>query len=1090
MKTRFTLILLALTALAVSCTKEIADETTSSGEKVTIRVSMPDELTSKVAFTEAADKQSMALSWEMIDNISVNGEKFTIKSGFTAHEAEFEGNAPSGDSYTIIYPGKYATKDAFDARSYTQQTQFGFAPTSHLEYNAALVGVSEYAEPKFDPEWAADKGGTLIQNAVVQLRLQLPAGAEDPTSVTLSASRAIFPTTNAGGTLVKEQTLALDDVTLPSNKILEAYMMVSAAGVEIRSGDELTVFVDTPGATYFRTISPEAQTWTGGGQYTLQLKVQNENIFRIYSTDDLMFFHDGVNSGDVRWQKVHAVLESNLDCRYIQDWTPIGNGTFTPAESGTVSATWTEPAFKGTFDGGNFTIQNLNMTGSPAEYAPYGLFGILYGATVKNLRLGEESGDIGALTVTPQGRMDAGALAGVAFGSVIENVINYYPINLADNTSSARACLGMVGYVYGDASSGKSVLSGLQNYGKVKAVKGANTANGATSFQVAGIAGFGNSGAADVVNEITGCTNYGDIEAETGRTAGILAAGNTRTALEGCVNRGNILNTFSNGRIAGICVILGSGTSMKDCSNYGDVIATQNNTQLGGLVCLVNNANVPVTGGGNHGRILGDITSYHGTVIANFNALSKADDIIAGGAYGTYNGGDYQYTVLTEDNYMSYIGRIASGNESKITNIHFEAWDGYPESNETLIANAADLQAFAAKVNAGNFAATDVAKLTADIDCSSITAWEPIGDYTMTAWTHVNLTGSGHPFLGTFDGQGHSIKNLHMSFTNSGSYKAFGFFGCIGDGATVKNLTFDASCSMTISASFGGAFGMLAGMVLGATVDNVKNYASLSGFATSSLANGANGRSSVGSLIGEVHPSSAAANISKLYNAGTIGASETSLFDAGPNIQTGANAVHVGGIVGFTTNIGNTTVVSLSECINDGDIFTNAGRTSGMVAAANRYTHLTNCTNNGDVYNAINITGSSRLANITCIAGAGSILDSCINTGDLIAPYSVSVAGVVCLVNDATVQLKNTGSHGATIIGKSVNVSGNQTYNGVLFGYCNFAATFTNCSVSGKIGTSADNLVTLTSENYFPYVGQATAKATNATAANITFYAE
>ena len=107
MKTRFTLILLALAALAVSCTKEIADNQTPSGEKVTIRVSMPEEPFSKVAFTEAADKQSMALSWEMSDNISVNGEKFTIKSGFTAHEAEFEGNAPSGDSYTIIYPGKY-----------------------------------------------------------------------------------------------------------------------------------------------------------------------------------------------------------------------------------------------------------------------------------------------------------------------------------------------------------------------------------------------------------------------------------------------------------------------------------------------------------------------------------------------------------------------------------------------------------------------------------------------------------------------------------------------------------------------------------------------------------------------------------------------------------------------------------------------------------------------------------------------------------------------------------------------------------------------------------------------------------------------
>ena len=238
-------------------------------------------------------------------------------------------------------------------------------------------------------------------------------------------------------------------------------MMVSAAGVEIQNGDELTVLVDTPTGTYVRTITPDAQTWTGGGQYTLQLKVQDENRFEIRTPDDLIEFRDGVNSGDMLWQTVHAVLLNDLDCSGISSWTPIGNGTFTPTESGSVSATWTEPAFKGTFDGQTHAIKNLKMTGSPAEYAPYGLFGILYGATVKDLALGAASGDTGALTVTPQGRMDAGSVAGVSYGATVRNVTNYYPMALAENTSSFRACLGMVGYVYGDAASGLSTLSGF-----------------------------------------------------------------------------------------------------------------------------------------------------------------------------------------------------------------------------------------------------------------------------------------------------------------------------------------------------------------------------------------------------------------------------------------------------------------------------------------------------------------------------------------------------------------------------------------------------------------------------------------------------
>ena len=48
-----------------------------------------------------------------------------------------------------------------------------------------------------------------------------------------------------------------------------------------------------------------------------------------------------------------------------------------------------------------------------------------------------------------------------------------------------------------------------------------------------------------------------------------------------------------------------------------------------------------------------------------------------------------------------------------------------------------------------------------------------------------------------------------------------------------------------------------------------------------------------------------------------------------------------------------------------------------------------------------------------------------------------------------------------------------QTYNGVLFGRANVADTeFRNCAVSGKIGTSLENLVTLTADNYMLYVGE------------------
>ena len=1092
------IILAAAAISALSCVKEINSESnqeSADARKVSIRVFTPENIDSKVSLTEASDRKSMHLAWELTDKLSVNGNEFTVSNILSDHEAEFSGNAPEGSSFTIIYPGKYADAAAFNGRSYAVQgPQSGNSSTAHLEYNAMLSGVSEYAEPKFDADWAADKGGSLKQNGAIQLRLQLPEGTTTASSVTLVASRAIFPSTNAGGENIKEQTLSLSEVTLPSNRILEAYMMFSAAGITWLDGDKLTVAVATENGLYYRSLNMTAQSWTGGMQYTIQCKVSTPNDVVINNASDLESFRNGVNSGDFLWQTASVSLGADIDCSGISSWTPIGNGSFTPVESGTVSAQWTEPAFKGSFDGKGFAIKNLKMTGSPASYYPYGLFGILYKATVKNLTLGAASGDTGALDATPVGRMDAGAVAGAAFGATVQDVTNYFPMNIPSNSSPNRVSMGMVGYVYGDTASGKTILSGLKNYGKLTATQSSsNSGNGATAVQVAGIAGFGNSGDTSIVNEISGCTNYGDIETATGRSAGILGAANTRTNLNGCVNRGNILNSFSNNRIGGVSALVSTGSSMTDCSNYGQVVTTQSNGQVAGLVCLINNASVSVSGGGNHGLVVGDITTYRGTLIANMNNFSSVNGLVAGGAVASYNGGEFEYpAVLTQENYMGYIGVIKSGFESKVTNISFEEWENYPAPNTTYISNAAQLLAFAAKVNDDNFGATEIAVLTNDIDCSGITEWTPIGNCGMTAWDHTNLTTSGYLFKGTFDGKGHSIKNLKLNLSSSGSWAAYGFFGGIGDGATVKNLSFDSSCSVTISASYGSVFGTLAGLVMGATISDIHNYASLSGGGTTSLGNNDTaGRTMVGAIIGEVHTGTVAASLTNLHNHADIGSSETA-FSRGNNAGNGANGFHLGGIAGFSTNTNNTTLVSFTDCINDGNIYTDAGRSSGIVAAANRYTKLLTCINNGDVVSLAN--GTFRLGNITCIAAAGCVLDGCINYGDLIALDNNSVAGVICLINNANVQVTNCASLGATILGKAVQIPGPQNnpsnYNGVLFGYCNSNATVNNCRVSGTFGKSDSNKVTLDASNYFDYVGVIGTKCTTISNANISFASE
>lgn len=402
------------------------------------------------------------------------------------------------------------------------------------------------------------------------------------------------------------------------------------------------------------------------------------------------------------------------------------------------------------------------------------------------------------------------------------------------------------------------------------------------------------------------------------------------------------------------------------------------------------------------------------------------------------------------------------------------------------ISNAAELEEFAARVNGGDVtASTATVTLTADIDCSSISSWTPIGNAAMSTWTATSLALNGTAFTGTFDGAHHSIKNLHMSFAPTDASKCWGFFGVIGDGATVKNLTFDSSCSLNVSTAVSGVFGVLAGLIQGATIDNVQNYAPVTGGATSSIpSDTAAGRVFTGGIAGMVMPSSNA-ELRNLLNAGQLGTSDNP-YSTGANLGNGGNGTHLGGIVGFITNANNQTLTTLISCRNTADIYSTVGRTSGIAAALNRYGRLEDCENTGNVLHRGTST-NFRLGNITCIAGAGSALEGCVNRGDLESTSGCSVAGVICLVNDNSVTITGCASLGASIISNAVNPDGDQTYNGVLYGRCQKTALFSGCSVSGKIGKTRETLVTLTAGNYFQYAGEKYANNTSLNTTNITF---
>ena len=100
------------------------------------------------------------------------------------------------------------------------------------------------------------------------------------------------------------------------------------------------------------------------------------------------------------------------------------------------------------------------------------------------------------------------------------------------------------------------------------------------------------------------------------------------------------------------------------------------------------------------------------------------------------------------------------------------------EEGFCLIENAAQLVWFADLVNGGEGSAS--ARLTADIDMAGYNEFfHPIG-------TESSL------YSGTFDGQGHRIRNLNISIAGD----CVGVFGMIQSPAVIKNLILDESCTI------------------------------------------------------------------------------------------------------------------------------------------------------------------------------------------------------------------------------------------------------------------------------------------------------
>ena len=316
-----------------------------------------------------------------------------------------------------------------------------------------------------------------------------------------------------------------------------------------------------------------------------------------------------------------------------------------------------------------------------------------------------------------------------------------------------------------------------------------------------------------------------------------------------------------NAQISQCAAVNGSGlyiTGSKNNSGYGELYAIGGSVD--GDVVLGDTIDGPCV-----------ITGSGGTVF-NGKVTVTTDSVIESGTFngevinnGTITGGVFNSTV-------SGSGTITGGTfNTPITG-------SGTESDPYQISTADQLKLFRDIVNGAGGQTQNrgaYAVLTADIDLNN-EPWTPIGPDRDSAYT------------GTFDGQGHTVKNLSVT-VNVQPGRA-GLFGCVKDG-TIRKLTVAGSVSCTANQGWCGG---IAGYAKSETIENCASLCTVSN-------TGIDAR--VGGIVGYVPSSSSMTIIRDCYNIGNI----TGGRDNGGSYTGGICGFYLSGQIFNCYNVGEIT---------------------------------------------------------------------------------------------------------------------------------------------------------------------------------------
>ncbi len=294
----FSMIVLAGLFFVASCSKDkpvFPNDPTEDSAGITlpetISVTIPDNLT-RVSLTQDEDADgAVKLAWDKDDKIYVadhaNNETWVAYEidtplGDNPHVATFHrvGDEITATSFDILYGApSLALAEGID---FSEQTQEGNANTDHLQYMALISGVNTVDNVQFTSDWATVKGGSFKQSGVVRLRLQMPAGVTNVSSVFLAASSKVFNATNKldeKTDLIKVNFVPTEDITDDSN-IVTVYANLPWEDVSVSAATDLTAVVKASDGYYYSNEIPNADiTFSTGSVNAVKLSRSGFRVF-------------------------------------------------------------------------------------------------------------------------------------------------------------------------------------------------------------------------------------------------------------------------------------------------------------------------------------------------------------------------------------------------------------------------------------------------------------------------------------------------------------------------------------------------------------------------------------------------------------------------------------------------------------------------------------------------------------------------------------------------------------------------------------------------------------------------------------------